>query len=112
MDQNQAFLSSFSNSNRKDDPLLESDMAGWQPFSTPSEFQMQKQFLNSPLPQHTPTKNYDNGLFGYSDEQNQVTRRFTPSADYQRRAPPENIINTDFLSAIPNARYEIDECKI
>ena len=105
MDQNQAFLNEFSIPNRRDELLLDSEMIGWQPFSTPSKFQMQKQFLNSQVPQSTPTKYYnENGPVGFPDEQNQMTRRFK---DYQKTKLPENIVNTDFLSAIPYARYKI-----
>ena len=103
MDENEAFLNSFSFPTCDDDLFLDSDIAGWQPFSTPSKFQTEKQFLNSPLLEYAPAKNYDNGL-GYSGEQNQVNRRFTPSSDYKKIEPSENTINADFLSAIPNAR--------
>ncbi len=50
---------------------------------------------------------YENGPVRFPDEQNQLKRGFTPSSDCQRSELPENITNTDFLSAIPYARYKI-----
>jgi hypothetical protein len=108
MDQNRVYLTEFPTPNRSDELFLDSEMTGWQPFSTPSKFQMQKQFLNSLVSERTPTKYYnENGPVRFPDEQNQLKRGFTPSSDCQRSELPENITNTDFLSAIPYARYKI-----
>jgi hypothetical protein len=98
MDENREYLNDFSIPNRRDEFLLDSEITGWQPFSTPNKFQMQKQRVKYYLNEHEP--------FAPPDEQNQVKRGFTPSSDYRKTELPETVINTNFLSAIPYARYK------
>ena len=104
MEQNQEYFNDFLVPGQTCELTLDADMMGWQPFSTPNKFEMQKQFLNSQI--FAPKKCYEDGSTAFPDEQNHREERFMLSSYYQKREQPENIVTADFLSAIPYARYK------
>lgn len=75
MNQHQVLRNEFSIRNRKHEGFLDSETREWQPFSTPNRFQVPKQYITGITPPDQATKSL------------------------------ENIENTDFLSAIPYAKY-------
>ena len=104
MDENPEYMNEFSIPNPREELVLDSEITGWQPFSISSKFQMQKQCPNLLLTQRSPRKSYDkNGSVDFLDR---VQRKLSPSSDYRKSGLQETIVNTDFLSAIPYARYK------